>query len=461
MVQHVDYFYDAQIRTEILHFGRLMMGFKIAQSIDENGNPVLRDVPCRFLTTDNQVASIISDNSDNVIFTAPMIIYTIDSINLAKERRQDPWITVDDQITEREYDKETQKYTGKRGNAYQVTKMNPRPINITFKVYLITTKLKQKFELLEQISLMFNPAVDMQTSTAPADWTYKKMCRIEENVMWSDKYNNLSSTNAYDTCELKFEVKTWLNPPAIVKKLSRIEQINLRIGNACSACDLYGWDFANTSILTLSPENYYISIKDTKIQLLDAYGVTSDASWYDLFNKYGKYDPMFTQILVYPDYKNENDKGNPVIGTVKINENNHNELAWYVDEDTLPTTNLGAVDAIIDPHEVFPGKGLPEVYEGQRYLILEDIAANTTAWDIIYNEYNEESSVSKFSIIEYDGSKWKTVLNSKYLEEGDKVISLKTKDIYTYMNRKNGFVSLLNGKWKNGIWRIKIDSRKG
>ena len=77
MVQHVGYWYNAQIRTMILHTQRLFSNFYISNGTDENGEDILQRVPCVFMSTDKSAVAMINNNTDTVIESSPKMVLTI------------------------------------------------------------------------------------------------------------------------------------------------------------------------------------------------------------------------------------------------------------------------------------------------------------------------------------------------------------------------------------------------
>ena len=60
MTVDVNYWYNAQVRTIVLHTQRLFSNFYISTGKDENGKDKLKRVPVIFMTSDKSVASIIN-----------------------------------------------------------------------------------------------------------------------------------------------------------------------------------------------------------------------------------------------------------------------------------------------------------------------------------------------------------------------------------------------------------------
>jgi len=95
-------------------------------------------------------------------------------------------------------------------------------------VWSSNTSIKE--QLLEQILVLFNPALEIQTSTNPLDWSVITYVELE-NINWSSRSITPTGPNnsTIDVMTLTFKIPIWLNPPAKVKKQRLIEQIVLNI----------------------------------------------------------------------------------------------------------------------------------------------------------------------------------------------------------------------------------------
>ena len=82
MTANVGYWYNAQIRTLILHTQRLFSNFYISNGLNDNGEEDLRRVPCVFMSTDKSALNLINNNTDTVIESSPKMVLTISELRL-------------------------------------------------------------------------------------------------------------------------------------------------------------------------------------------------------------------------------------------------------------------------------------------------------------------------------------------------------------------------------------------
>lgn len=447
----LDYFYDGSFRRIIMHFGRLFMGFQVSNGKDQDGNELLQRVPCRYATSDRQVLHILRNNSENAILSAPFISYNIANVDIARDRTRNSTSVNDTVMAERKWI-DGQGYTGDMGNNLQVTRMNPVPINLEFNVDVWTTLVEHKHQLLYQIRTIYNPALSLQISTSPLDWTAIQEVELT-SINFSSKSMPIGQDEGLDIMTFNFKVESWLSAPAKVTRTKIIDTIFANIGEGNSDEDIFGWTIENTHRSVYTPNNYYIRVNEAynEITLLDPWGKTTTTTWAELFNSYGTYAAETTQIRLRALTTDESDNSADIIGTVEINDSDPTILDWTLDTDTLPSTTLDAVDGVINPYNNYPGSGLPAAALGQRYLLLSDVGSSgssTVAWGSLVAGEND--------IIEYNGSAWVVDFDSSSNSTEQYVGTIAGNKRYRWTS-DNGWIDPIAGMWRNGWWRLAIN----
>lgn len=470
-MQNINFFYDSQIRSHLLHIGRIFMGFQISVGKNpETGKDLLQTVPCRFIASDRQVASILNNVSENIIHTAPFITYHIEKLDISRIRTQVAHELSTETIYERKWNPETQEYENDLGSVTTVDRMNPIPIELIIKLNVWTTKLTHKLQLFEQIVTIFNPSIELQMNTNVVDWTNTVEIELEEGIQLSTRTVPYGSDDSLDLMEMTFKIQSYINPPAIATRSRIIKTIIDNVGEGSCIYDVLGWRFPDDISRTIiTPKNMYIKIENIGgvdyITLLDAYGKPTEKAWIDFIRDYGVYKENQTQIRVRALTYDIEDDSNDIIGTIKLVDNDPQKLQWTMDVDTLPINSLQPVNNVIQPHITFPGKGLPVAEDGQRYLITDDIESlkkerkgsqinvgkellgDSVAWNNI--------SAKKWDILEYNeaDAKWNVVFDSSIETNQKTVVSLSNKTMYEW-DYKEGWISPVYGKWRSGFWSI-------
>ena len=222
----MDYWYSEQLRNYRLQFIRAFSNFYVETGNSGPNNTVERiRVPCRYGDPSRIAATIVRGNSENKILSVPFISCHINSLNMAPERRQDPQLVDAAYVNERMYDSETGEYTNQIGNRYAIQRYMAVPYNLTMQVDIWTNNLSIKEQLLEQIMVLYNPAIDVQTSVNPIDWTVLTYIEMQDSITWSSRSIPVGTDNPIDVATFQFKVPIFINPPAKVQKQSVIHQI--------------------------------------------------------------------------------------------------------------------------------------------------------------------------------------------------------------------------------------------
>lgn len=453
------YFYDEQFRRYILQFMRLFGGLLVKTGKGKDGVEKFIKVPCRYADMQRMVGHILKNNSENVVNSCPFITSHILTLQPDRSRTLDPLYVDKQQLSERAFDHETQKYTEKMGNRYTVERMMPTPYTLTMQVDVWTSNADQKLQLMEQILVLFNPSIELQSSTNVLDWTSLVIVELTD-ISWSSRGVPQGVDTQIDIGSMTFTMPVWISPPAKVYQQRVIQQITNKINNYPDDFDPDAYDFfGGQSFLTrdiITPLNASINVANGQIQLLNHAGINDDGegsemNWERYLDQYGGLKDGVTQIRLRLNSDPEIDT-NPtdIVGTVEAT-NTGNIVNYTVDTDTLPGTDF-TVNAVINPHKNYPNDGtLPIAATGQKYLILDDIgavgAANVTnAWGNLVANKND--------IIQYNGSNWVVHFDSSVTEDITYIQNNFTGDQFKWNGTQ--WMDSYQGRYYPGFWRIVI-----
>jgi len=462
----LDYFYDGQFRHYMLQVIRVFSGFQHEIGRDANNNPILKTVPCNWAPQDKLVAAILKNNSENTILSTPNMSVHIRDIEMAPERRQNTNHVSTLGVHEREIDRINNRYTSERGASYTVERFMPVPFNMTVQLDIWTSNLMQKFELLEQILVLFNPALDIQTNTNALDWTALTWMELT-NIVQSSRTIPIGTDLTMDIASLTFKVPIWINPPAKVKNYRAVEQIVTNISalneelieeNADidrSAVDWARGDIYARSITT--PGQHHVEIEGNRLRLL---GENSEPlnnlgepwNWINLFELYGKYRPGTSQIRLKTT-DDMDDHETDVIGTIQVDPTDPSYLFFNVDIQTLPANNLPPINGVIDPHRTFHAVSgppapspLPTPQVGDRYIVINDIAPNTTYGAL---------SANANDIIEFGANdEWFVAFDSDSITGNYTLVNQFTNKQLSWRNKS--WTLTLAGVYGPGYWRVAL-----
>lgn len=456
---NTNYWYYGQLRTIILHTLRIFQNFCVSEGFDEEGNNILRRVPCVYMSTDKSVVYMLNNATDTVLETCPKMVLAISDVKLNSELQcGSPYYSYETSITEKRFNPDIGNYEYKEGNSYNITRLNPLPLGIEFKLYILTSMQDQKFQLFEQIRSIFSPTLELQTSENPLDWSRITAITLT-GLNWSSKgTTNLDSTTL-DAMDMTFEVNTNLDMPSLVQKERMIEQINHSIGEGNSLEDIMSWSLEDVKRTFYSPTNNAVTVfvDEKGHQKIKLEPNEKCKNWYELLNKYQiKYNSITHNVNINCLTNSNVDIRNDIIGCLHLNPNDPMVAEWRIDKDSLPSTNVKAVDNIIDPHNFKPTN-----IEGTRYLLCDSIS-NCVEWGHFFYEENGEFNllpnnglVNENSIIEYKKGHWcvdldpSQTLGAYYVRDNSEPMK-----IYTYNNDYKTWVDVINKTYPVGFWRI-------
>jgi hypothetical protein len=215
----MQHFYDGQVRRYITQMMRILANFPV-----QDGKGVQKDVPVMYGDLTRQVANIIRENSENKLPSAPRIAVYLTGLELDKDRLTDATYTRKTNIREREYDTDAGEYLNTQGKNYTVERLIPTPYMMRLNADLWTSNTDQKLQILEQILVLFNPSLEMQTTDNFIDWTSISVVNLE-NVTWSSRSVPAGVDSEIDIATMSFSIPIYISPPTKVRKMGVITNI--------------------------------------------------------------------------------------------------------------------------------------------------------------------------------------------------------------------------------------------
>ncbi len=438
------HFYDGQIRRYLTQVIRLLSNFTVKYS-----DGTLVQVPVMYGDPDRQVATIMRQNSENVVNSAPRIAVYITALELDRNRLADA--TYVGKMHIRERDVEDGVYTSTQGRNYTVERLMPTPYKLSFKADIWSANTDQKLQIMEQILMLFNPSLEIQTTDNYIDWTSLSVVDLN-NITFSNRSIPVGAESNIDIATLELSTPIFISPPSKVKRLGVITNIVMNVTGGFTDVggdyiDGLGTDLnqpapAFGDILFkvfYAPSQFGIVVFNGEAKILDqSEAITAtntqveiplklgeDINWRKLLDQYpGKYRADVSTIVLVQD------DGNEVRGTIAVNPLDESVLSINWDTDTFNTNtridsngfiegidtefnssiSRGTFDAIVDPTRSGPNNPI----SGTRYLILENIGSidNEDGPDAWKNLDNTDFIAEENDIIEWDGEHWHIVFSA-------------------------------------------------
>lgn len=469
----MQWFYDGQIRRYLTQMVRMLSNFYY-----KSGDGTLIQVPVMYGDMTRQVASIIKENSENKLPSVPRIALYITNIEMDKERLSDPTFVSKVNVRERAYDSVNQKYLDKQGKNYTVERLMPTPYKLTVNADIWTSNTDQKLQIFEQISVLFTPSIEIQTTDNFVDWTSLTVVNLD-NINYSSRTIPVGTESEIDILTLTMSTPIWISPPVKVKKMGIITNIITSIFNeergtidlGLSMPELNPYDTSvagrvdnnggslpemptDSQVVATNYQNFGVFVKNKTAKLVTNNSSIKENWWEVLTIHPGTYSANYSKIFL-----TRTDLDIFIVGTFVFNAINNSILNVTWDVDTFPSDTIiqgrTSIDYVIDPKRFNPSTVKTP---GIRMLLVDDVgdknaASGPTAWK---QNNGSDFYASANDIIEWDGSAWKIVFNSKEpVLEKVFVTNLNTKIQYVW----NGieWTESINGYYPPGSWRLELE----
>lgn len=446
------YAYSKQFEMLLKQVIRVFAGFQYLTGTNADGMGQLVPVPCKYGDGSRMVAQILNNNSENTAISVPMFSVWIKDVQLSNDRRNCPVYENMLGATERSINYNDGRYTSDPGCSYEINRLMPIPLDIQIQVDLITSNTSQHWQLLEQVLLLFNPSISIQTNQNNFDWTNPINMELT-NINYNSKTIPVGSGETWNVAGFTFKIPFYLSPPVKVKRLVPIRTIITDIGRD-SGDDIQTWTSGDFTQFVVSAEDHKININGNYATLLGKNGSVVDENgdvydWKDVIDSIGFYDPSTTLIRLRPGI-NISYLESDVLAYVQYDVIEKNKIILNYIQDTLPTPTLTNINAIIDPKVSFPNNNLPVPTIGDRYLIIKAIIPNTVSWGNFQAERN--------SIIQWSGTQWTVSFDPSTSLDGAIVKNNTNGKLYCFISDE--WVTAVEGIYTQGFWGLQFFSDK-
>ena len=499
----MQHFYDGQIRRYITQLVRLFSNF----SYKDGDGKVVR-VPVMYGDITRQVGHILRDNSENKIPSAPRMAVYITGLEQDRTRTSDSSYTSKVHIRERAYDDDNNEYLNTQGKNYTVERIMPSPYTLNVNVDIWSTNTDQKLQIMEQLLMLFNPALEIQTTDNYVDWSSLTTVELT-NMSFSSRAIPIGTESEIDVAQLSFSTPIYINLPAKVKKLGVITSVVMSIFDESAGTIKLGTSIPELKAYSDSPEDrssmnkqtdrverdginvgvttykdYDMVVMNNIAQLVDR-GTAGSVLWTTLVDVLpGEYRAGLSQLQLQRVTLPGEAGGMSVNGTVTINTLDESQLIVDWDEDTIPTNtilnspagrnNTGSIDFIIDPSKYNPTDAKAA---GLRLLLLGAINTSSNVGGLMdfgqdptdgstkdpydgpdawKNADNSDFVAGENDIVEWDGSSWHIVFDAS-ADPGTTtkyITNLNTGVQYRWTGTE--WILSFEGEYRKGTWRLSL-----
>jgi|TARA_B100000925_G_scaffold100575_1_gene73672 hypothetical protein len=471
----MQHFYDGQIRRYVTQMIRLLSNFTY-----KDGKGALVKVPVMYGDITRQVGHILRDNSENKIPSAPRISVYISGLQLDRDRISDSTFVSKVHLRERTYDSAGKEYLNTQGKNVTVERLMPTPYTLELTADIWSTNTDQKLQIMEQILMMFNPSLEIQTTDNYVDWTSLSVVELD-NVNFSSRSIPVGTESEIDVSQLGLKTPIYISPPTKVKKLGVITNIvmsifdeskgTINLGESMPELKSYS-DGGAESPTTDLEEDSKVKRKDTASVRVTTYnnldilvmgnvaklihkGKLGGVTWTQYVEAMpGVFRSGLSQLQL-----SRTGRTTSINGAVAIDSTDDRNLIINWDTDTFPTDkviagstgNRSKIDYIIDPTTFNP---TVQKNAGTRFLLLGDVGStsNTDGPDAWKNADNTDFVASVNDIVEWDGSKWSILFDAS--ENTDIIYQTNLNTGIQYKWTGEEWVLSFEGEYRNGTWHL-------
>ena len=213
------YYYAQQMKSLLLQFMAIFTGLQVSVGKLDDREPGRIYVPIHHGRPDRVVAAIKSGNTRNRPLRVPLMAANISNISVAHER-----MVGTGQPTR-------EVYTPLGGVVPTDTKVVHQvvavPYDVEFELNIYTSNNDQQWQILEQILMLFDRQLQIQTSDGIFDKARITVVDLVD-IRLENNYP-ISQDKKIDVATLRFEVPFYLSAPADIRK-DFIQKIFARVG---------------------------------------------------------------------------------------------------------------------------------------------------------------------------------------------------------------------------------------
>lgn len=213
------YYYNHQLKNYLIQFMAIFADMQVKVGYTGDVEPRLISVPVYSGSKDRVVAAIKSENTQNKPIRLPTISAHLTGLDLAPDRRKG--LPVQRRTT-------VMPSGALFPDGIEVVEQRmPVPYNATYELSIWSSNQDQHYQIVEQILMLFNPQLQIQTSDEPFDWT--KITQVELQGIGLEENFPAGGDRRIIRTTLTFQIPIWLSVPADVHA-RYVADIYIRIG---------------------------------------------------------------------------------------------------------------------------------------------------------------------------------------------------------------------------------------
>lgn len=227
-IQRKPYFYDAQIKRLLVQLMATFAGYQVRTGKQRDGNHHFIDVPLIYADAQKTVGYIIA-GSENYLASLPVM-----SIYMTSLQRKRDWVHTPQhyekyQFWERARDPDGNLIVNQPGQRKIIERYMPVPYDLKIDLAMWASNNDQLYQLVEQVTSVFNPEQEIQLSNSPADWSFLTTLWHDGDVRFEKAIPEGTSPDPLYVATMPFTTVIWMSVPAKVYDAQLISTIKFAI----------------------------------------------------------------------------------------------------------------------------------------------------------------------------------------------------------------------------------------
>lgn len=253
MAQLLDYYYNEQIKKFTVQFMAVFANMKVKVGRTGDKEPRLITVPIVLAHKDRVAAAIINENTQNKPIRLPIMSAQLVSLEYAADRakgignvREKSFVPIGGVVPD---------------DIKVVRQRMPVPYNAYYELGLWASNTEQMHQMLEQILMLFDPLIQLQSNDETFDWT--KISIVELTGIRPEENIPSGTERRIIRYVLEFRCPIWIAAPAEVHDRF-IQTIRGRVFAVAETLDT-AEDIIAYANLQGIPYEIYLSLDDVTI----------------------------------------------------------------------------------------------------------------------------------------------------------------------------------------------------
>jgi len=218
------YFYDEQFKRYALQFNAIFSGLQVMVGKSATSDEKLISVPIIYGSQDRVASAAAHGHTQNKHLRVPMMSSNLVNFDIANDRMKGTGATKREVFV---------PLGGVLPNDAKVVRTRMAvPYDLTFDLSIYTSNKDQQFQILEQILVLFDPILQIQTSEAHLDPT--KISTVEIISINPEESFPPGTESRVIVTTIQFKIDAYITIPATVKT-DVVQQIYARISTISDA----------------------------------------------------------------------------------------------------------------------------------------------------------------------------------------------------------------------------------